>query len=274
MSGSSVRISRGLETEAVQVIAEEIRLMRAEGERFYGVAFASSGRFPIKVSYCYGGGVFSGRPQEYGRALWPDMQVAMELIARLGLNEGIEDFVRLSEGIAFGSTQYAISTKGMSDDRLGLILGRADEIMAVVDTPLSSDLLGSFLKVTSVEIIEAFPDPALRVAAFCTIIFNHRLVVHDIRLIRGLKGPFVAMPSRKHVDHCPQCNARNDLSDKFCRRCGLARDDAGRELPEGKRMHCDTVHPIDNRLRDEIEADVIGAYREATGHDPEALGPA
>src|SRR5262249_15970961 len=45
-------------------------------------------------------------------------------------------------------------------------------------------------------------------------------VVRDLKIIEGTKGSFVAMPSRKLTDRCPQCGCKNHLRARFCNQCG------------------------------------------------------
>ena len=39
-----------------------------------------------------------------------------------------------------------------------------------------------------------------RLLAFCSVTFDHMFVVRDLKIIEGLKGLFVAMPSKKRKD--------------------------------------------------------------------------
>ena len=43
-----------------------------------------------------------------------------------------------------------------------------------------------------------------RLQAFCSVTFDDAFVVRDLKIIEGTKGSFVAMPSRKLTDRCPQ----------------------------------------------------------------------
>ena len=61
-----------------------------------------------------------------------------------------------------------------------------------------------------------------KLKAFATVTFDDCFVVRDLKVIEGTKGPFVAMPSRRMKDPCPQCGHRNIIRSKFCNNCGKA----------------------------------------------------
>jgi len=102
-----------------------------------------------------------------------------------------------------------------------------------------------------------------RLLAFCSITFDDCFVVRDIRLVRGNKGVFVAMPSKILMDKCPRCSERNHLKAKYCNECGAAlrrgraeRDSAGRE-----KLFTDVAHPITPEFRSELHGIIIEAYK-------------
>ena len=47
-----------------------------------------------------------------------------------------------------------------------------------------------------------------RLKAFCSVTMDNEFVVRDIKVIEGVGGFFVAMPSRKMSDHCEKCGAK------------------------------------------------------------------
>ena len=59
-----------------------------------------------------------------------------------------------------------------------------------------------------------------RLQAFCSITFDDMFVIRDLKIIEGAKGFFVAMPSRKLTDRCPNCGTKNHLRSRFCNQCG------------------------------------------------------
>ena len=56
--------------------------------------------------------------------------------------------------------------------------------------------------------IKLMNDPNERLQAFCSLTFDGSFVIRDLKIIQGSKGSFVAMPSRKLMDHCPRCSAK------------------------------------------------------------------
>ena len=66
------------------------------------------------------------------------------------------------------------------------------------------------MEITEVR-IKLMEDADDRLRAFCSITFDDCFVVRDLKIIDGINGPFVAMPSRKLTSHCPQCGSKNHL---------------------------------------------------------------
>ena len=106
--------------------------------------------------------------------------------------------------------------------------------------------------------------PDERLQAFCSITFDDSFVVRDLKIIEGTKGPFVAMPSRKLTDRCPQCGCKNHLRAALLQpvrrqartRTAPIRDDDGRA-----KLHADIAHPINSACREMIQQRV----RESAG---------
>lgn len=117
-----------------------------------------------------------------------------------------------------------------------------------------------------------------RLQAFCSITIDNEFVVRDLKVIEGVKGPFVAMPSRKLTANCPQCREKNHLRAQYCNKCGsklnpdkfISAIHREKETPEkaeisphGKiKLHADTAHPINSHCREEIQNRVLAAYKE------------
>ncbi|MCC6239164.1 MAG: septation protein SpoVG family protein [Phycisphaerales bacterium] len=111
-------------------------------------------------------------------------------------------------------------------------------------------------------------EPANRLKAFCSLIFDDSLVIRDVKLIEGNSGLFVAMPSRKICDHCPRCREKNHLRARFCNQCGCRLDDqrylhfqSGNGRPRLK-LHADIAHPIHAAGRLDLEGRVLQAYQQ------------
>ena len=119
------------------------------------------------------------------------------------------------------------------------------------------------MEITEVR-IKLMDDPHERLQAFCSITLDHAFVIRDLKIIQGIKGPFVAMPSRKLTDRCPRCHSKNHLRSNYCNQCG-AKLDEERALrdPEGRaRLYADIAHPINCECRELIQRCVIHAFDE------------
>jgi stage V sporulation protein G len=110
--------------------------------------------------------------------------------------------------------------------------------------------------------IKLMDDPNDRLQGFCSITFDKCFVIRDLKIIRGTKGSFVAMPSRKLTDRCPKCGTKNQLRARFCNDCGVElhedraiKDDAGRA-----KLYADIAHPINSGCRDMIQRKVLEAF--------------
>lgn len=103
-----------------------------------------------------------------------------------------------------------------------------------------------------------------RLLAFCSITLGGMFVIRDLKIIEGLKGIFVAMPSRKLTDRCPECGFKNHLRARFCNHCGLALDEDRALRPmEGRvKLHADIAHPIHSQCRDHMQAAILNAFDE------------
>jgi stage V sporulation protein G len=103
-----------------------------------------------------------------------------------------------------------------------------------------------------------------RLQAFCSVTFDDAFVVRDLKIIEGTKGSFVAMPSRKLTDHCPQCGCKNHLRARYCNQCGGKLDEARatRDADGRVKLHADIAHPINSACREVIQGAVIKAYQE------------
>lgn len=119
------------------------------------------------------------------------------------------------------------------------------------------------MEITEVR-IKLMEEPGERLQAFCSITFDDCFVVRDLKVIEGVSGPFVAMPSRKLTAHCPQCGCKNHLRAQHCNQCGARlkeqmtiKDEEGRA-----KLYADIAHPINSQCREMIQARVIRAYEE------------
>jgi stage V sporulation protein G len=112
--------------------------------------------------------------------------------------------------------------------------------------------------------IKLMEDNNERLLAFCSITFDDMFVVRDLKIIEGAKGSFVAMPSRKLTDRCPQCGSKNHLRARYCNQCGhkLDEDRATRDADGRAKLHADIAHPINSACREVIQTAILKAYQE------------
>lgn len=117
------------------------------------------------------------------------------------------------------------------------------------------------MEITEVR-IKLMDDPGDRLQGFCSITFNGCFVIRDLKIIQGGKGPFVAMPSRKLTDRCPECGTKNHLRAKFCNECGaeLEEDRAIKDDEGRAKLYADIAHPINSGCRDLIQRRVLEAF--------------
>ncbi len=117
------------------------------------------------------------------------------------------------------------------------------------------------MEITEVR-IKLMDDPSERLQAFCSITFDDCFVIRDLKIIGGVNGPFVAMPSRKLTAHCPQCGCKNHLRAAHCNQCGgrLKEDRAARDEDGRAKLYADIAHPINSACREAIQHKVIEAF--------------
>jgi stage V sporulation protein G len=109
-----------------------------------------------------------------------------------------------------------------------------------------------------------------RLRAFCSITIDDDFVVHDLRVIEGRKGFFVAMPSRKLADNCPRCGSKNELRSKFCSDCGARLEEGRQRAVKRDKVHVDVAHPINTACREMLQEMVLAAYQEEAAKGAEA----
>lgn len=103
---------------------------------------------------------------------------------------------------------------------------------------------------------------------FSCVTFEHCFVVQDLRIINGDRGPFVSMPSRKLMDHCPQCRTKNHLRAKYCNNCGSRLSDDRiyiNSLTGKPKYYEDLVYPITQDFREYLEREIMRRYAEVRG---------
>jgi stage V sporulation protein G len=110
--------------------------------------------------------------------------------------------------------------------------------------------------------IKLVDEPGDKLRAFASLTIDACLVVRDVKVIEGPKGLFVAMPSRKLMERCPQCAYKNPLRSRYCNDCGARLSERrSSEDRRGERLYADIAHPIHQEARDLLERLVLEAYR-------------
>lgn len=103
-----------------------------------------------------------------------------------------------------------------------------------------------------------------KLLAFASVTFDQSFVVRDIRVIQGNNALFVAMPSRKMTDRCPQCGTKNHLQAQYCNQCGKRQgENRSRTDSRGRaKLHADIAHPINSRCRNELQEAILKSFNE------------
>ena len=108
--------------------------------------------------------------------------------------------------------------------------------------------------------IKLCPENPEGLIAYASVTFDNAFVVHDLKVIDGLRGLFIAMPSRKLSDRCV-CGGKNHLGAHYCNNCGrrLASDRGIRDATGRVILHADVAHPIHEHMRSYLTAEVRAA---------------
>ena len=117
------------------------------------------------------------------------------------------------------------------------------------------------MEITEVR-VKLVTNPSERLRAFCSVTLNGDFVIRDLKIIEGVNGVFVAMPSRKLADRCPRCGCKNHLRARFCNDCGahLRENRAPKDGQGRSKLHADIAHPINAACRERIQNAVVEAY--------------
>lgn len=103
-----------------------------------------------------------------------------------------------------------------------------------------------------------------RLKAFCSMTIDNQFVIRDIKIIEGMGGYFVAMPSRKMSDHCEHCGDKNHLRAKYCNNCGkpLSENRAHKDAKGRMKLHADIAHPINAECRQRIQDHIVASFKD------------
>lgn len=103
-------------------------------------------------------------------------------------------------------------------------------------------------------------DPNNKLKAFCSVTFGDEIVVRDLKVIDGVKGLFVAMPSRKLMTRCTSCRCKNALRARYCNDCGTKLAVPEEVMTSGRRLYADVTHPINKHARESLQVAIVRAY--------------
>jgi len=124
------------------------------------------------------------------------------------------------------------------------------------------------MEITEVKLTTVKGDEKLK--AFVSITIDNAFVVRDLKIIKGKRGEFVAMPSRKLTEHCTKCGRKNNVYSAYCSSCGEKQPrSAGEE--KHKKIYADIAHPINAECRMMIQNKVLEAYRKMTEKESETV---
>lgn len=118
------------------------------------------------------------------------------------------------------------------------------------------------MEITDVR-IKLIQDSGDRLRAFCNVTFDDQFVVRDIKIIDGINGLSMAMPSRKLTVPCKACSHRNQLRARFCEQCGasLPAESPPTDANGRTKQHRDIAHPITPAFRELLQNRILEAYR-------------
>lgn len=119
------------------------------------------------------------------------------------------------------------------------------------------------MEITDVR-VRLINDNADRLKAFCSITFDNEFVIRDLKVVDGVTGLFVAMPSRKNSFACPSCGFKNYVRSRHCNDCGAGLPHDVPQPSENGRVktHRDIAHPITTGFREYVQRRVLGAYQQ------------
>lgn len=120
------------------------------------------------------------------------------------------------------------------------------------------------MEITEVRVVlKDSPDKKLK--AYATVTFDNVFVVRNIKVIDGVTGLFIAMPSRKVKHPCPKCAFKNELRSKYCNQCAAllpveVNPQRAEEPPSSQAEHRDIAHPITQSFREHLQKKVLEVY--------------
>jgi len=115
------------------------------------------------------------------------------------------------------------------------------------------------VEITEVRVfLKDSPDKKLK--AYVTVTFDNFFVIRDLKVIEGIMGLFVAMPSKKSKEPCAKCRYKNVVRSNYCNQCGVQLDVREYTKEDYQGEHRDIAHPITAEAREYIQGKVFDAY--------------
>jgi len=108
-----------------------------------------------------------------------------------------------------------------------------------------------------------------KLKAYSTVTFDNSFVVRNIKIIQGSNGYFIAMPSRKMKNSCPNCGFKNEVGSKYCNHCSRGVSSGQEHSPDlanVKAEHRDIAHPITQEFREYLQEKILTAYDKETAN--------
>lgn len=120
------------------------------------------------------------------------------------------------------------------------------------------------MEITEVRVRLADDSDDSRVHAYCSVVVDKALAIHELRVVDGERRRIVSMPSRKITDHCPDCHTKNPLAARYCNHCGNPlHSDRAVLGPNGRlRFYADIAHPIDPVFRRKMDGVILHAVEQ------------
>jgi len=114
------------------------------------------------------------------------------------------------------------------------------------------------MEITSIRISKIKSENSI-VKAVVSVVFDTCFVVNNIKIIDGIRGLFIGMPSRKSRIECQMCKAKIDSGSVYCNECGKSIPIRAGDY-DSRKDNRDIAHPITNDFREYISRKVLEAY--------------
>ena len=114
------------------------------------------------------------------------------------------------------------------------------------------------MEITSIRISKIKSENSI-VKAVVSVVFDTCFVVNNIKIIDGIRGLFIGMPSRKSRIECQMCKAKIDSGSIYCSECGKSVPIKAGEY-DSRKDDRDIAHPITNDFREHVSQRILEEY--------------